>query len=78
VDDDGFRYQTFDGIKDHRRLSNAVKKKDGFAIHQSGQKRRVQTTKGWEVQMQWTDGQYSWLPLNDVKDRYPLELAEYA
>ena len=78
VDDDGFRYQTFDEINAHRRLQNAIEKKDGYIVNQSGQKRRVQTTKGWEIQIRWTDGQYSWLPLKDVKDSYPLELAEYA
>ena len=65
-------------ICDHRKLKNAVEEGHAYFTTQSGQKRRVRTTKGWEIMVRWVDGQQSWLPLKDVKDSYPLELADYA
>lgn len=36
------------------------------------------TTAGWEVRVQWKDGASSWLPMVEVKDSNPIELAEFA
>ena len=47
-------------------------------ISSNGVKRRIETTKGWDVLIQWKDGSTTWNKLKDVKDLYPVELAEYA
>jgi hypothetical protein len=36
------------------------------------------TTKGWNICVEWRDGTTSWLPLIDVKNSFPVHLAEYA
>jgi len=36
------------------------------------------TTKGWDISVEWCNGLTSWLPLKDIKDSNPLELAQYA
>ncbi len=36
------------------------------------------TTKGWQICVAWTDGSTSWHTLADVKNSYPVQLAEYA
>ena len=36
------------------------------------------TTKGWYFLVQWCDGQESWVPLKELKESNPVELAEYA
>jgi hypothetical protein len=45
---------------------------------ESGVKQQVQTTKGWEVNIQWRDESTTWHALKDTKDSYPVEMAEYA
>lgn len=44
----------------------------------TGQTRNIVTTKGWDIQLQWKDGSTNWLPLSEVKECCPIELAEYA
>jgi hypothetical protein len=36
------------------------------------------TTHGWRLLVEWKDGNSSWVTLNDMKDSYPLETAEYS
>ena len=44
----------------------------------NGTRRRVETTKEWQINVQWKDGSTTWSKLKDVKDSYPVELAELA
>ena len=50
----------------------------GTITSHNGQTRNVITTKGWEVHIKWQDQSTSWLPLNVVKESYPVKLAEFA
>jgi hypothetical protein len=36
------------------------------------------TTKGWEILVEFTNGEIQWLPLKVVKESNPIELADYA
>ena len=36
------------------------------------------TTHGWKLLVEWKDRNSSWVSLNDMKDSYPLESAEYS
>jgi hypothetical protein len=36
------------------------------------------TTKGWRLFVEWKDGTIDWLPLKDLKESYPVQVAEYA
>ena len=36
------------------------------------------TTAGWKINVEFSDGTTDWLPLRDVKESNPIELAEYA
>ena len=44
----------------------------------SGAKKRRITTAGWDLRVEWIDGSSSWVPLSDVKESNPIEVAEYA
>jgi len=47
---------------------------------QVGTKRKSRggkTTRGWEVQVEWCDGTCSWIPMNEVRQSHPVDLAEY-
>jgi hypothetical protein len=78
VDEEGHRQLMMDEITDHRSTDEAVREEDAFYITESGLRRRRNTTKGWEVCIQWKDGSSNWVALKDVKNTYPVELAEYA
>jgi hypothetical protein len=36
------------------------------------------TTKGWKLLVEWKDGSMDLLPLKDLKESYPVQVAEYA
>ncbi len=77
VDKEGHRYMLIDEITDFRSHDYAVKQDDAFITTKSGQKHRRPTTKGWELLIKWKDGSKTWTSLNDVKESYPIEMAEY-
>jgi hypothetical protein len=44
----------------------------------NGVKRRKQKTQGWQLMCQWRDGSTNWVNLKDMKQSYPVQVAEYA
>ena len=78
VDEEGHRQLLLDEIIDHRKGHDAINKEDGFTSNEYNQKRKIQTTKGWELCVCWKDGSTNWVPLKDLKNAYPVQLAEYA
>ena len=67
-----------DEIVDHNRLDSALNQDDGIIMSKNGQRRHKSTTKGWEFLIKWKDGMQSWVPMVEVKESYPVQLAEYA
>ena len=78
VDQEGNRFVMLDSITGTRTDGNQVLQQDAFVYTSSGTNRRVHTTKGWEVCIQWKDGSTTWNTLKDVKDSYPVQMAEFA
>ena len=78
IDAEGNRFLHLDAIADHRVNGEEVKMPDAFITSHNGGKRRRETTKGWEILLQWKDGSTSWETLKDIKNTYPVQLAEYA
>ena len=78
VDEEGNRFVLLDGIVDHRVDGQQLQKADAFITSHNGGRRRKETTKGWEVLIQWKDGSSTWEKLKDVKNSYPVQLAEYS
>ena len=78
IDEEGNRHVLLDDIVDHRRSDSAVSKEDAFVTMSNGVKRRRQTTQGWQLLCQWRDGSTNWVALKDMKQSYPLKVAEYA
>ena len=53
-------------------------KEGGAFIHMSNvNKSSIDTTKVWEVCIQWKDGSSTWNQVKDVKDSFPVQLSEY-
>ena len=78
VDEEGHRQMFFSEIMDHRILSDAIPKAQGTFVTSHGAIRKKRTTKGVEICVQWKDGSFDWISMKDLKDSYPIELAEYA
>ena len=78
VDDEGHRHVLLDSIADHRTNGKQVTVDNAFITSSNGGKRRRETTKGWEILVQWKDGSTSWECMKDVKESYPVQLAEYS
>lgn len=77
VDEEGHRQKIIDEIVDHRVLDDAIPKSKGTYLTSTGRERKVQTTRGWQLYVQFKDGSGAWMALKDVKDSFPIELAEY-
>jgi hypothetical protein len=78
IDEEGYRHVLFHEIIGHRVDGTQVKQEDAFVKSKNGVQRRKETTKGHEMHMQWKDGTTTWNCLKDVKDSYPVQMAEYA
>ena len=78
VDDEGNRQVLMKEIIDYRTNGQEVKHQDAFITTKTGTKRRRETTKGWEILIEWKDGSMNWVALKDVKKSYPVQLIEFA
>jgi hypothetical protein len=78
VDDKDNRHVLFEEIIDHRTDGTEVKQQDAFLTTRNGNKRRRETTKEWEILIQWKDGSTTWVSMKDIKGSYPVQLAEYS
>jgi hypothetical protein len=78
VDDEGKSYILLDEIVDHRSDGHAVKKADMYITSKGGNRHIKPTTRGWKLCISWKDGSTSWENLKDLKESYPVQVAEYA
>jgi hypothetical protein len=78
VDDEGRSYSVLSKIVDHRTNGHAISKDDGFVEDRYGKRHPRITTRGWDLQVEWRDGSTTWVPLSELKESNPIEVAEYA
>ncbi len=78
IDDEGNRHVLFDKIVDHRTNGKQLLQQDAFITTRMGTRRRRETTIGWEILVKWKDGSTTWIALKDMKESYPVQLAEYS
>ena len=78
VDDEGNRQVLLNEIIDYRTNGTKLKQQDAFITTKTGTKRRPESTKGWELLVEWKDGSTNWVSLKDIKESYPVEVAEFA
>ena len=67
----------FYAIIDLRTDNTQIKEGDAFIHTYNGKKRRRYTTKGWEIHIKWKYGSSTWNKVKDVKESFPVQLAEY-
>ena len=78
VDQEGNRHVLLDELIDSRVNGREVKLPDAFITTGTGMRRRRETTIGRELFAQLKDGSTNWVSLNDLKEAYPVQTAEYA
>ena len=74
---DGNQYLLLDSIVDFKMDQHAVQMADIDTVI-NGRKYQKKTTKGWHLCVNWKDGTSTWERLADLKESYPIELAEFA
>ena len=78
VDEYGQRSMLIEEIEDFRTTSDAISDENGTYKTKAGVERKKRTTKGWEFFVRWKDGSGDWTTMKDLKDSYPVQLADYA
>ena len=62
----------------HNRYDISIAKVDIFIKSSSGNLHWKSTTCGWKILVGWKDGLVDWVPIKDLKQSNPIDLAEYA
>lgn len=75
-DEEGYRYTLLDEIIDYKRKDYASTER--HVITRQGQKRLRKDTRGWFLLIRWKNGDEQWVPLKDMKESHPVEVAEFA
>ena len=78
IDDGGRRLQVMREIVDHEKSNEALVDDDNAYYSTKSGRKPKRTTKGWKFLVEWKDGLTSWVPLVDMKESYPIQVADYA
>ena len=78
VDDQGHRHLMMDEIEDYRKKPDAIPIEEGTVTTPSGLRKKKKTTRGWEFYVRWKGGSGDWVAMKDLKESYPVQLADYA
>ena len=78
VDDEGYITRMYDTIIDWSKDQEAVTTDNCYTTTKSGNRRYRKTTVGWKLLVLWKDGSEQWIPLKDMKESHPIEVAEFA
>jgi len=78
VDSEGNHHVLLDEIVDWKRTDDAVDDHDILQISHNGNLHPRRTTKGYHLCVKWKDGSTSWEYLKDMKESFPLQVAEFA
>ena len=77
VDANGHHSLLLDEILDYRKKDGALTKENMYVVTKRGNRKLRKTTIGWDFKILWKDGSTTWLPLRELKESNPVEIAEY-
>ena len=77
VDDNGHNRLMMDAITDFKKDPTAAPMEDKYLFTTTGQRRLRKMTLGWWFLVRWKDETESWVKLAELKDSYPVEVAEF-
>ena len=76
IEEAGKRHLMIGNITYHWFDELAVKSQDALVTTSSDIKRRSQTMKEISLCIKWSYGNTTWVALKDIKETYPVQLAE--
>ena len=76
-DTEGHSHLVLSEIVDHKSDCSAMSIEDGYVVDQKGRKSLKVTTCRWQFLCEWKGRTSDWVPLKDLKDSNPIEVAEY-
>ena len=76
-DIEGNQYRVMDHIVDHRKDNN-MSCKDNQDVTGNDKGYRKKAARGWQLCIKWKDKSTTWERLCDMKESYPVKVAEYA
>jgi hypothetical protein len=78
VDSEGNQYVLLDEIVDWKQTDEATYNHNILQISHNGNLHPRRMTKGYYLCVKWKDGSTSWEHLKDLKESYPVQVAEFA
>ena len=78
INSDGHHFSLMNEIIDHKKDNSALTISQGYITSKNGNKTPKRTTRGWKFLVEWKDGSLDWIPLKDLKESFPIQVAEYA
>jgi hypothetical protein len=78
IDIEGNQYLLLQDIIDWKRTQDAVEDYETLQVSHNGNIHKRRTTKGWKLCVLWKDGTTSWENLKDLKESFPIQVAEFA
>jgi hypothetical protein len=78
LDNEGNQFLLLDKIINYQMSDNAIDNNNRFQVSHNGNLHPRRTTKGWRLCVTWKDGSTSWETLKDLKEAYPVQVAEFA
>jgi Reverse transcriptase (RNA-dependent DNA polymerase) len=76
VDAEGNTFMLFDDIVDFKRGTSAMTVEEATIVV-NGRSSPARTTRGWKFCVRWKDGSTNWIPLKDLKESHPVQLADF-
>ena len=68
----------FKSLLDHKSDMTEFQRYDAFVKRNGSNSERKKTNRGWQLLFEWFDGTMTWEKLSDLKEFYPVQVAEYA
>jgi len=78
LDSEGHCYLMLEAIVNYKKDENAIPMEERFVVANNSKFHKRRTTQGWHLCIQWVDGSTSWEPLKDLKESFPVQVAESA
>ena len=78
VESEFHHYKLLTEVTDHKRDDRNITNENGFIKSSNGNLHWKRENCSCKILVEWKYGSFDWVPLKDLKQSNPVELAEYA
>ena len=78
VESEFHHYKLLTEVTDHKRDDRNITNENGFIKSSNGNLHWKRKNRSCKILVEWKYGSFDWVPLKDLKQSNPVELAEYA